>query len=246
MEQHGISISDREIALEADLPYQFRYDKNEDCFQTGAMLQTPEDYNRCLSKYGLHFTEIRASKADTIPVLLRQIPCMVGIWGEYGKHAMVYTGCVDGVYEFLNPHRKEDGQEDVVRLTEQELIQALDDCNAVGFLESGVSNSLENTSKQSIAALNLYQKRMHLFAQTLHTREQLMACRDALLRPFAIDLPVMMQLVGEHALSEQLSEWAKQVFELFHAEECIPGAQLDMALFDSIWEQYQTLLFHHK
>lgn len=69
-----------------------------------------------------------------------------------------------------------------------------------------------------------------------------MSCRDALLRPVALDLPVMMNLIHENNLVSKLEIFQQQVFEMFHYETCTPCQILNMKLFDNIMDEYQEVV----
>lgn len=193
MERFGVEVVDREIVVGAELPYRFRYNDEEDCFSTGAMLQHPEDYNRFLIKYGLYFTDCIVTREEALRFLLNHAPCMIGLAADFGKHAMVFTEKTAEGYCFLNPHREKDGQADWLVLTENEVPERLSDNNHIGYLKQGnMDMQVDNDNTENV--LNDYRLRFTAFCQTKQTATDIAARRDKLLRPIALDMPVMKSL----------------------------------------------------
>lgn len=164
LEIYNIEKEDKDIVIESMLPYIFFYDENEDCFSTGAMLQRNQDYNRFLKKYDLELLTKDVLKENCIQSLNQHIPCMIGLKGEFGKHAMIYNGHIQNKYKFLNPHRKEDGQEDYLYFSKEELYDKIDQNNFIAYLsKSNKKMDESNMLKQSLYALDRYKLKMNTF-----------------------------------------------------------------------------------
>lgn len=242
LEQYNVDVTDREIVVGAGLPYVFRYDVDEDMFSTGAMLQQPRDYNRFLQRYGLYFAESIVSKENMEAYLLNHIPCMVGLLGEYGKHAMVFVAYEQGKYRFLNPHRENDNQKDFVLLSREEMLERLSEENYVGYLvrENIAENSL--AAEDTLEVIYQYRERFISFCNREQTGEEVRNYRDSIFRPVALDLPIMMTLIGENALAEKFSVLQSQIFDVMRQVSCIPADIVDLELFTACMDEYQKLI----
>lgn len=257
LEKYGLDISDRQILLDAGLPYIFRYDSASDTFLTGAMLQTEADYNRALRQYGFLFVDNLVRKEALTTFLSAHVPCMIGLsCGNGRKHAMVLSRAENDMLYFLNPHREHDEEPDEIALTTTDLSARVDEESHVGYLkpmdnkDRQPNEGLKDDSSQaklskSLQALALYEERMTAFCQNLPSLAEILAIRDSLLRPIALDLPVMMELIGETDLHSRLLLFQKQIFVLFRPGEGKTPQAPDLALFYEILEDYKKLLSYH-
>ncbi|MCD7751989.1 MAG: hypothetical protein LUI10_09675 [Lachnospiraceae bacterium] len=253
LEKYGLDISDRQILLDADLPYIFRYDSASDAFLTGAMLQTEADYNRALRQYGFLFVDTLVRKEALTTFLSTHVPCMIGLSAENGgKHAMVLTRTENDTFYFLNPHREHDEEPDEIALTTADLSTRVDEESHVGYLKQvdnkdrpqseNLRDSAPAELSKSLQALALYEERMTAFCQDLPSLAEILTVRDSLLRPIALDLPVMMGLIGETDLHSRPLLFQKQIFALFRPDEGKAPQAPDLVLFCEILEDYKKLL----
>lgn len=181
----------------------------------------------------------------TTGAMLQHIPCMVGLMGEYGKHAMVFTAYEQEKYRFLNPHREDDEQEDWMILTEEELLERLSEVNYIGHLmEDDTSESFIN-AEDTLTVIKQYCERFVAFCSLEQTMANIRTCRDRILRPVALDLPVMMPLIGETSLAGKLTVLQGQIFEMIRLEHCVPADIVDMDLFGEIMDEYQEVVRAH-
>lgn len=248
LESHEIHKEDREIALEMGLPYLFSYDETDNAYQAGAMLQGEYWFNRYLNGIGFRFFEDMASKTDAADRLKNHTFCMIGLKTEFGKHAMIYMGQQSGNYRFLNPHRENDGQPDEVFLTEEELLDALSECNAVGHIEhTGTQIPMGAADyDNSLRCLSRYREELHQFCGAYRTGGEIMSRVNTLFRPFAVDGLAMMELVGEWALAEELRLFQKDCMTLFSRGDCRPDEIVDMARLDRIAAAYEKLILEKR
>lgn len=124
--EFDVDTTDREIVLEAGLPYIFRYEKRTDSFMTGTMLQTSADYNRAIKQHGFLFVDCLIPKIDVTSFLAAHPSCMIGLSAAHGKNAMVFIGMEGSDFCFLNPHREADGQQDYVLLSEADILSRIE------------------------------------------------------------------------------------------------------------------------
>lgn len=234
LEQYGIPISDRALALKAKLPWRLEYDRATDSFLAGAMLQAPRHFDLALNPLGFSFQEEIVPKNR---VLELHEPFMIGVDGEFGKHAMVCLGETEGGHRFLNPHREGDGQPDHQLFSREELLSRLSAENHVGRLVK-IAPKEPDILPLGTETLVQYHQALCDFFRTDQNREILRKRRDPLLRPIALDWPAMMELAGEEALLEKLRRFQQQVFSLFQTDGCVPMELLDMSLLEEIFKDY--------
>lgn len=241
LEHFRVDVSDSDVVIGADLPYRFRFDSEEDRFSTGAMLQLPEDYNRFLQKYGIRFVDSVVKKEDVLDFLLPHAPCMIGLTSDFGKHAMVFTEKTAEGYRFLNPHRENDGQADQVALKESEVLERTSNINHIGYLEEGIVDAQGEADHTEIVVKD-YRLRFLAFCQTKQTAADVAAWRDRLLRPVALDMPVMMSMVGETTLAGKLAVLQSQIFQILRMDACVPSDTVDLDLFEEVIAEYLVLV----
>ncbi|MCD8380880.1 MAG: hypothetical protein LUC95_11335 [Lachnospiraceae bacterium] len=156
---------------------------------------------------------------------------------------------------FLNPHREHDEEPDEIALTTADLSTRVDEESHVGYLKQvdnkdrpqseNLRDSAPAELSKSLQTLTLYEERMTAFCQNLLSLAEILAIRDSLLRPIALDLPVMMELIGETDLHSRLLLFQKQIFALFKPGEGVSPKAPDLALFYEILEDYKKLLSYH-
>lgn len=239
LERYGISREDRELALDMGLPRLFAR-REDGTYLAGAMLQGKPWFDRALSPLGFRFEEELLSRPE-VPERLEALgSAMVGMAVGQGKHAVVFLGKEGERYRFLNPHRRDDGQADELLLTKDELLERLDEENAVGRIVPGERSLPEDWD--SPTALKDYCRDMTDFCGAFRTKEAIFARVNTLFRPFAVDLLAMMELAGEDALTEDLRVFQSQCMALFRAGDCRPAEIVDLELFSRIAEKYEALL----
>lgn len=207
LEDKGINTEDTEIALEEGLPWIFV--KENDCFRTGAMLQSKEWFDIFLNPRGLCLVEEYIEK-NRLPEYLRvHKMCMLGIKlsGIKGKHAIVFYK-YDGHYHFYNPIPEESEQKSEITLSESELLDAVDSIIVVGHLaEHEVSTrSLDELVEKSMSVLQENYKVIEDFCIVSHTEDEYREAMDKLFRSLLLDGITMLNLIAEKALSQGLKE----------------------------------------
>ena len=244
LEAFGVDKEDRDVSLELGLPYLFSREAEDGSYLAGAMLQGKDWFNYYLNTIGFEFFEDMVEKEKTIRHLEEHIPCMVGLKGEFGKHAMIYQGGREGKFIFLNPHRAEDGQTDEVAFSEAELLDVLSEVNAVGYICSAAERTEQDRSlfHESLTWLGRWRSDMKEFCSQLRTRDEIMAVVNPLFRPLAVDGLSMMELAGEQELADGFRLFQSQAMALFRAGDCRPDGIIDQAHLDKIAADYAALI----
>lgn len=242
LEAFDIQTTDREIALEIGLPYLFS--KEGDSFCAGAMLQEPWYFNAYLNPLGLNFSQVPTTRREALGLLGSKAPCMVGLAGDYGRHAMICLGREGERYRFLNPHREGDGQKDYLELSREAVYDRLSDCAMVGFLERCEPRAWDHKAEimDAVNTLGEYVAAVEAFCAEPRTREEVREHMDPLFRAFALDLPAMMELAGEWELVELLRRFQAQAIAMAHAGDCTPSAFIDLENFHRAAHRYEALL----
>ncbi|MCD8022648.1 MAG: hypothetical protein LUF30_06655 [Lachnospiraceae bacterium] len=178
---------------------------------------------------------------------------MIGLAVEHGKHAMVFTRIADDKYCFLNPHREQDGQPDYVFLSETDILSRVGEESHIGYLEPlkesqdaeeliPSADTVDAALTETLSVLDQYKGRMTEFCQNLPSLTEILAIRDSLLRPIALEMPVMMGLIGETAVQSKLLLFQKQIFGLFRPEGGNDIKKPDLALLYEILEDYRRVV----
>ena len=238
LERCGVHREDRELALDMDLPWLFA--QEDGTYLAGAMLQGKPWFDRALSPLGFRFEEILLSRGEVPERLTALGSAMVGLAVGQGKHAVIFRGKEGETYRFLNPHRRDDGGEDELLLTEGELLERLGEENAVGYIVPGEKSAPEGWD--SCPHLEAYRRDLAAFCGEPRTKEEILSQVNSLFRPFAVDLLAMMELAGERALAEDLRVFQGQCMTLFRAGDCRPADIIDLKLFSHIAEEYEKRL----
>ena len=123
---YGVDTEDRTIALEMGLPFLFDYE--DGCYVSGPMLQSAKWFNIYLETLGYTMTEREVNRYKLCDYLRDLQYAMLGIYvrGE-NKHAVIYTGLKDGKFCLLNNKWKESDEPDTLLLSEQELLQRVNE-----------------------------------------------------------------------------------------------------------------------
>lgn len=244
LEMFGVEKEDRDIALEMGLPYLFSRDGESGSYLAGAMLQGKDWFNDYLNSIGFDFFEDMVEKEQTIRHLEEHIPCMVGLKGDFGRHAMIFKGHQNGEYRFMNPHREGDGQPDEVVFSEGALLEALSEVNAVGYILPGKEPVKPDRSafQSSLSWLRRWRDEIREFCGQPRTRAEIMAAVDPLFRPLAVDGLAMMELIGEQALAEGFRIFQQQAMALFRAGDCCPDGFIDQEHVSRITAAYADLI----
>lgn len=242
LEVYGIHTTDRQIALDMALPYLFVQDANGYC--AGAMIQSPAYFDLYLNPKGLSFAENACTREETLAFMDTHIPCMVGIAGEFGKHAMVYLGRQAEAVHLLNPHRKGDGQPDHMDLADEELTTRLSNENMVGYLETCAPKAgvLGVELERSLKTMDSYEAEVSCFCSVSQTEAAVRESLNTLFRPFALDLLAMMELIGENALAARLRIFRDQAMAMFRAGSCKPDTIVDMDNFRNAAALYSSMI----
>lgn len=241
VEEYQINIDDIDIVKDAGLAYRFHYDPDTDTFYTGMMLQRVEDYNRFLNKYGLEFVEVIVTRQEVLSFLRKNAPCMIGIDTDTDKHAMIFLECNSKSYKFLNPHREEDGQEDYLFYSEEDLLKRVGQNNKVGYIQK-LTIEPDHVVDRTIERITFFKKRFIDFCTSEQTNHSIRANLNTLLRCIALDLPRVMELTEYKSFLKKLKVLQDQIFRFIKSSGGIPADFIDLNLFGEVISDYEVIV----
>lgn len=247
LEFRGIDATDREIALEMNLPYLFA--RQEGGYCAGPMLQGAAWFDLYLRPLGLRFDEATLDREAVCPYLRTREAVMLGLRvSPERKHAVVYTGVEDEKYRFLNNKREHSEEPDTLLFEERELLAALDQTVTVGSLRAAESAPVDSAPlmERSIHVLGDLREDIHAFCAVERTPGEQRAAMDKLFRALLLDGVTMLELLGKPDPWEALKAAQAQLLAMVRKNRpAVPGRCLDLALLDGAMEEYRKLICAH-
>lgn len=204
LEQYGLDVSDRSIALAMKLPYLFSYQDGR--YLSGPMLQTATWYNLYLKPIGYRLVENQISSHEITDYLIKQKTAMLGIILEgAGKHAVVYTGMESGKFVFLNNKWENEDSPSELRLTIDELKQRIEPVVVVGTLQQIPAENVDFTIKLK-ASVSVLQSNLNDIIKLCDMQETPADLRlklNTLFRPLFLDAITMLNMIDEIELANE-------------------------------------------
>lgn len=217
---HGIDTTDRDIALDMELPCFLAYEDGS--YLAGPSLQSAKWFDLYLNPRGFSLIETPVEKEDAPRFLRKQSCAMLGILMENsGKHAVVFTGMEGGRFRFLNNKWEQEPSPDTLLLTEDELLSRLDSTCIVAVLQpiSPRPAPIRERVAQSLALWAQYEQALvETCAQTRSTGE-LRSLLNPLFRPLLLDGITMMELVGNTGLHARLTALQRSFLTALRSQE---------------------------
>lgn len=200
LKSYGVETDDVGIALNMGLPYIFAYEDGH--FVAGAMLQSSKWFNLFLNPLGLKLLEIPINKAQLIEHLNKHQNVMLGLKTDFGKHAAVFIQKNDDKYQFFNPHHDNSGEEDILFLTDSELLDRTNDKIIVGSILKceAKTQDVKIIFKQSLTNLDLYKDSIINFIDNNYEKDAYTHSLDTLFRPLLLDSLSMINMIHEEKL----------------------------------------------
>lgn len=244
LEERGIDAEDREIALRMELPYLFAAEGGE--YLAGPMLQSGRWFALYLGPLGLTLQETRVEKARVPQWLGQGGSAMLGIRVAPGaKHAVIFTGREGERFRFRNNKWQHSQEPEEWLLTEEELLQRLEDTFMVAKLESVPVGKPEFPSLlgQSITVLDRLKEDLEAFCRREVSREELMRSVNLLFRPILLDGITMLELIGQDDLAGQLRTVQKPFLTALRAgNPVVLERVLDLQILGEAIGDYQVLI----
>lgn len=243
----GIEATDREIALEMDLPYLFHRD--EDGYHAGPMLQGSVWFDLYLRPRGLELNEVRLCRDEICSYLETVKNVMLGLHpSPERKHAVVYEGMEDGKYRFLNNKWEHSQEPDVLLLTGEDLLGRLDSVVTAASLRGAqpVEPDRFPFLRDSVEVFRCMREDIHTFCALERTPMQQRTAMETLFRALLLDAVTMLELLGKVSPWAALKKAQGQLLVMVRENRSVvPGRYLDLTLIDGAIEEYQKLICAH-
>ena len=244
---YGIDTEDWKIALRMHLPYLFAHEDGG--YLSGPMLQGAKWFNLYLNPRGFAFSECQHSREEVCAVLQTVFPAMLGIRvSPENKHAVIYTGCRDGKYRFLNNKRRDSPEPEALGLTEEELFARLDESVVVGHLErtDPAVMSFRSCLENSFLVLQSLQAELNAFCGKEQSAAALRESMNTLFRPILLDGVTMLELLEESEIATALKKVRTQFLNVIKGKQAaVLADKLDMTLLNDAVARYEALIRNH-
>lgn len=205
LECMGYHTDDKTIALGMEAPYLFVRD--QDSYKAGACIYQPHWLNLYLHPHGLHMSEESLAQGDVCAYLRAHQPAMLPIMiSRTSFHPVVFTGYVNGRYEFVNVKPFASPEPDSFSLTAAMLKRRLSPTVIVYSLTSCEAQPVDFVPLLLASLDNLvtYQEKVLETRKRIVTRQEFAELRTQLLRALMQDMQPLMALIGDYGLAEEL------------------------------------------
>lgn len=248
LEFYGIDKTDRDIALEMNLPYLFSYNDELDKYMAGPMLQGKEWFDLYLNQIGFSFVEDIISKNEIINYLKHNVnDCIIGLKLNNVKHAVIYKGYINNLFKFMNVKHEHSNEPDYYTFTEGELLLRLDEIVHVGYIKKTDCKGIINQSmyEQSLIHFGNYEKELIALCLIAQNTVDLALTRDKYFAPLLLDICSMMEIINETNLRERIVSIREKYMEALklNKEKSIKLADyLDINLLREVLSDYKELI----
>lgn len=246
LEQYGVDVTDRSIAMSMDLPYLFSC--ADGVYMAGPMLQSAAWFNLFLHPIGFEMIEKEISAAQVPEYLKWQRTAMLGLEaGENRKHAVVYLGTQDSKLIFLNNKWEHDSAPAQFMLTEAELLNRIGTSAMVATLVqiAPEPSDLHWYMGQSVPIIQRNLEDIKDVCRTPKTVEELRSMLNTSFRPFLLDGITMLGFIGETELADTFSHMQENLLNALRQEPdttVVLGEYLPMADLESAVDAYRALV----
>ncbi|MBO4618047.1 MAG: hypothetical protein J5717_11950 [Lachnospiraceae bacterium] len=244
LEEKGIETEDTEIALEMGLPWLFA--KEGDEYLAGPMLQGAKWFDLYLNPKGFCLQEEPIEKSHLPEYLKNHKPCMLGIKRIEitGKHAVVFHEH-NGGYHFFNPTKEGSGQPTEISLSEEELLDSVEDIVMVGHLKEQEPQSVNLNKLREESALVIRDNisEIEAFCTITHKPKEYDEAFNKLFRALLLDGITMLELAGESKLAAEFKSIQKDFLDFMRGERTsLLADAISLDKLSKLAEQYILLI----
>lgn len=244
---YGIDTEDRKIALEMGLP--FLFDCEDGCYVSGPMLQGEKWFNLYLNTIGYAMTEEKVCREQICTYLCDMQYAMLGIYSKRkNKHAVIYTGVKDGKFCMLNNKWEYVDEPDTLLLSEQELLQRVDETVMVAVLNKTTSETVKTKAllEHSISVLQALSRGITTFCLQEKSAVDIRSSMNTLFRAILLDGITMLDLIGETSIAHKLKVVHSQFMNAVKENKPLQLDQcLDITLLNAAISEYIDLIRAH-
>lgn len=241
--EHGIDTEDKEIILEANIPYIFRYSNEQQKYLAGPMLQSKKWFDYYLNNYGLEYCEGYFSGDDAIAFFdAINHSCMVGLkMGNSSKHAVIFQGKDNNKYRFLNIKPISSQAPDFYLFSKNALDNLLENESVVGWIKRIPKKIDVNTLQEIILTTEIirnYKEKIFSFISSEKSIADLKDSKVNIFEALLLDLVSMLEIIAQNNLAERIIEIRKQyqnameMNKRLRLSDYLPVKELDLVFND--------------
>lgn len=246
LEQYGVDMDDRAIAMGMKLPYLFTHE--DGVYMAGPMLQSAEWFNLFLNSIGFEMCETEVPAEQVADYLKQQKTAMLGLQvDETSKHAVVYTACQDEKLVFLNNKWEQDPGPVQLMLSQEELLNRIGSSAMVATLQIISPQKIDQYSKfaDSISVILQNLAEIKSVCSRQETVGALRSMLNTLFRPLLLDGISMLGLLGEVELADKFSHIQNSFLNALRQDpssKVVLGDCISITEFESLVFEYVRLI----
>ena len=246
LEQYGVDVTDREIALGMKLPYLFAYD--EGAYVSGPMLQKAEWFDVYLNSIGFQLIEKKISADKVADYLKEQKTAMLGIkMGNAGKHAIVYIGMEADELIFINNKWENEEVPSEIKFVEEEFREKIDSEVVVATLQqvNPAKVCIVEKLEASVSALQANVLEIEELCKKEVSIAYLQSKLNTLFRPLFLDGITMLHLIGETEFADEWKVMQGNLLDAIRADknQCIQlGEYISTDKLQVLAQRYAELI----
>lgn len=246
LEQYGVDVEDRDIALEMKLPYLFACENGE--YLAGPMLQSAEWFNLYLYPMGFAMVETELLPGQVPTFLKEQRTAMLGLQVQQGeKHAVVYVGYQNEQLMFLNNKWRDSEEPEQLLLSQSELLERIGSTVTIATIKPIPPQKVTYAHRLRNSAEVMRQNVAQI--KCLCAKEERVGCLRAqlnpLFRPLLLDGITMLELLGQTRLAHRFAALQGGLLDGLRQNtdaKIILGRYLDVQELTEATEEYMGLI----
>ena len=246
LEQYGVDMDDRAIAMGMKLPYLFTHE--DGVYMAGPMLQSAEWFNLFLNSIGFEMCETEVPAEQVADYLKQQKTAMLGLQvDETSKHAVVYTGIQGEKLVFLNNKWEQDPGPVQLILSHEELLNRIGSSAMVATLQKISPQKIDQYSKfaDSISVILQNLAEIKSVCSRQETVGALRSMLNTLFRPLLLDGISMLGLLDEVELADKFSLVQNSFLNALRQDpdtKVLLGDYISIPEFESLVFEYVRLI----
>lgn len=246
LEQYGVDMDDRAIAMGMKLPYLFTHE--DGVYMAGPMLQSAEWFNLFLNSIGFEMCETEVPAEQVADYLKQQKTAMLGLQvDETSKHAVVYTGIQGEKLVFLNNKWEQDPGPVQLILSHEELLNRIGSSAMVATLQKISPQKIDQYSKfaDSISVILQNLAEIKSVCSRRETVGALRSMLNTLFRPLLLDGISMLGLLDEVELADKFSLVQNSFLNALRQDpdtKVLLGDYISIPEFESLVFEYVRLI----
>lgn len=204
LQQLGVDVEDRQIAMGMNLPYLF--DMQDGVYSAGPMLQSSKWFNLYLKTLGYALVENAVCKSELADYLVQCSMAMLGLRiTPEEKHAVIFVGMDEDQFRLINNKWEHSDTPEMICLSKMELEQRVDDTVMVATISEVPASSVDFSHLlcHSCQVLEQYKVDVQAFCRCKKSKEEITAAMNKLFRATLLDGITMLELIDQDELADQ-------------------------------------------